>query len=151
MRAFTSVVVFVFSLFTVSAASADSTVVLLGLRSVEGDDEFANQLTAALREQAAKLGTWEVSDRNVSLAQMSLAYGCEELDAACLTEIAVGLQANRCSMPIAKRLVLPVKLVPRDMPLSATFSERSALLREVSMESRDPRLQCCHRGQEGTL
>jgi hypothetical protein len=94
MRAFTTVIVFVLSLCTVSVAFANNTVVLLGLRSIEGDDEFANQLTAAMREQARQIPTWRVSDRAVSLAQMSLAYGCEELDAACLTEIAVGLKAN---------------------------------------------------------
>ena len=73
---------------------ADATVVVLGLRSVEGDDEVANELTEHLRVAARGVEGWSVSNAAVSMAQMSLAHGCEEIDAACLSEIAKGLQAD---------------------------------------------------------
>jgi hypothetical protein len=75
-------------------ALADATVVVLGLRSVEGDDDVANELTEHLRVAARGVEGWTVSNAAVSMAQMSLAHGCEEIDAACLSEIASGLQAD---------------------------------------------------------
>jgi hypothetical protein len=70
---------------------AEASVVVLGIRSVEGDDDVANDLTEQLRGAARGMEGWSVSSTAVSVAQMSLAHGCEELDAACLTEIAQGL------------------------------------------------------------
>jgi hypothetical protein len=78
-----------------SAARADATVIVLGLRSIEGDDEFAITLTGALRHAATQVQGWDVSDRDVSLAQMSLAHGCDEPDAACLEQIAGTLGSQR--------------------------------------------------------
>ncbi|HET6337795.1 MAG TPA: PEGA domain-containing protein [Polyangiales bacterium] len=77
------------------AAAEDATTVVLGLRSVEGDDEFANGMTDALRVAARKVSGWKVADRAVSMSQMSLAHGCDDIDAPCLSEIAKGLQADR--------------------------------------------------------
>ena len=84
------------SLLAVAApALADSTVVVLGMRSVEGDDDVANDVTEQLRGAARAVQGWTVSSAAVSMAQMSLAHGCDEIDAACLTEIAKGLKADR--------------------------------------------------------
>jgi hypothetical protein len=69
-------------------------VVVLGLRSVEGDDAVANDVTEQLRSAAKAIDGWTVSNAAVSMAQMSLAHGCEEIDAACLTDIAKGLHAD---------------------------------------------------------
>ncbi len=80
---------------TASKAYAEDEVVLLGLRSVEGDDAFANQLTSALRKEAAQLKELKFSERALSLTQMTMAHGCEELDATCLRDIAEGLQASQ--------------------------------------------------------
>jgi hypothetical protein len=77
-----------------SPALAESKVVVLGLRSIEGDDDVANAITEQLRSAAGVVGDWSVSSAAVSMAQMSLAHGCEELDAACLSEIATGLKAD---------------------------------------------------------
>ena len=77
-----------------SAALADATVVVLGLRSVEGDDDVANAMTDQLRGAAREVPGFQVSSAAVSMAQMSLAHGCEEIDAACLNEIARGLSAD---------------------------------------------------------
>lgn len=74
-----------------SVATADTSATVLGVRSLEGDDSFANGLSAALRGEAAKIPGWQVSDRAVSVTQMGLAYGCEEPDVKCLTEIAAGI------------------------------------------------------------
>jgi hypothetical protein len=73
---------------------AQTKVVVLGLRSIEGDDEVANALTERLRRAAAGVNGWDVSSAAVSMAQMSLAHGCEEIDAACLTDIAEGLKTD---------------------------------------------------------
>jgi hypothetical protein len=77
------------------AYAADDALLILGIRTVEGDDDFTNGLTAALRDQAAKFKDWNISQRALSLDQMTLAYNCEELDAACLSKIAAGLGVRR--------------------------------------------------------
>lgn len=82
---------------------AEASVVVLGIRSVEGDDDVANDLTEQLRGAARGVEGWAVSSTAVSVAQMSLAHGCEELDAACLTEIAQGLQADRLIYGVVRR------------------------------------------------
>jgi hypothetical protein len=78
-----------------SAARADTSAAVLGLRSLEGDDELANDLTEQLRSASRAVEGWSVSSTAVSMAQMSLAHGCDEIDASCLSEIAKGLKADR--------------------------------------------------------
>lgn len=78
-----------------STALADARVLVLGMRSIEGDDELANALTEQLRTAARTVDGWQVSNTAVSMAQMGLAHGCDEIDAACLAEIAQGLQVDR--------------------------------------------------------
>jgi hypothetical protein len=73
---------------------ADSKVAVLGLRSIEGDDDVANAITERLRSAAGTVPEWSVSSAAVSMAQMSLAHGCEEIDAACLSDIASGLRVD---------------------------------------------------------
>lgn len=77
------------------SASADTQIMVLGIRSIEGDDEFAQSLTGALRHAAGQVPGWDVSDREVSLAQMSLAHGCDEPDARCMQQIAQTLSTQR--------------------------------------------------------
>jgi hypothetical protein len=76
-------------------ARADSSVVVLGVRSLDGDDAFAHDVSVALRAGAQKMAGWNVSQRDVSLAQMSLAHGCEEPDARCMADIAGTLEVDR--------------------------------------------------------
>lgn len=78
-----------------SIAYADVTVIVLGVRSVEGDDEFARDLTSTLRQAASQVEGWAVSDREVSLAQMTLVHGCDEPDAQCMSQISQALQVQR--------------------------------------------------------
>lgn len=85
------------------AAAQDAITVVLGLRSVEGDDEFANGMTGALRTAAQKVSGWKVADRAPSMSQMSLAHGCDDIDAPCLSEIAKGLQADRLLFGTVRR------------------------------------------------
>lgn len=85
------------------ASAEDVSTVVLGLRSVEGDDEFANAMTDALRAAARKVSGWKVADRPVSMSQMSLAHGCDDIDAPCLSEIAKGLQADRLLFGTVRR------------------------------------------------
>ncbi|MDH5492213.1 MAG: carboxypeptidase regulatory-like domain-containing protein [Myxococcales bacterium] len=76
-------------------AAADASVFVLGLRSIEGDDDFARNLTTTIREAADGIEGWEVSPNDISLTQMSLAHGCDEPDAICLSSIASDLGAQR--------------------------------------------------------
>lgn len=77
-----------------ATASAQS-VIVLGIRSLDGDDEFARNLTGALRHAASQVSDWEVSDREVTLAQMALAHGCDDPNPSCMAEIADSLSAER--------------------------------------------------------
>jgi hypothetical protein len=92
-----------------SASAEDLNTVVLGLRSVEGDDEFSNSMTDALRNAARQVSGWKVIDRAVSMAQMSLAHGCDDIDAPCLSEIAKGLQADRLLFGSVRRVTSPSK------------------------------------------
>ena len=85
------------------AAAADATVVVLGLRSLEGDDEFANALSEQLRASAKGVTGWKLLERAVSMSQMTLAHNCEDIDAGCLSEIARGLQAERVVFGTVRR------------------------------------------------
>ncbi|MDQ3032398.1 MAG: PEGA domain-containing protein [Myxococcota bacterium] len=79
-----------------AVARADASVMVLGITSPEGDDEFARNLTGAIRHEASQVDGWQVSDREVTLSQMSLAHGCADTpDAACLRQIATTLNAQR--------------------------------------------------------
>jgi hypothetical protein len=77
-------------------ARADSAAVtVLGVRSLDGEDQLERRVSHALRNNARSIEGYRVSDREVSLAQMSLAHGCEDVDVACLKEIASTLAADR--------------------------------------------------------
>jgi TolB-like protein len=91
------------------AAAEDASVIVLGLRSVEGDDDFANAMTEALRSAARKVTGWKVLDRSVSMTQMSLAHGCDDVDVTCLTDIAKGLQADRMLFGTVRRTAARTK------------------------------------------
>lgn len=78
-----------------SVAFADDSVVILGFQSLEGDDDFALSLSGALRHAATQISDWDVSDREVTLDQMSLAHGCDEPNAACMAQIAGTLESDR--------------------------------------------------------
>ena len=61
-----------------SSAHADSaSVTVLGVRSLDGDDQLERRVSHALRNGVQRIEGYRVSDREISLAQMSLAHGCE--------------------------------------------------------------------------
>lgn len=78
-----------------ATARAQETVVVLGLTSVDGDDEYARNLTGALRHAAHSVRGWSVSERDVALANLELVAGCEAPDPACLAQIATTVEAQR--------------------------------------------------------
>lgn len=94
MRRLTPWAVFVLCMVFAAPASADSSVVMLGMRSIEGDDDVAGALTDALRAAAHTVGDWTVQDRGPTMSQMSMAHSCDEIDARCLTDIAEGLDVD---------------------------------------------------------
>lgn len=69
--------------------------VILGLRSVEGDDEFAADLSGAIRHAASDVSGWNVSDREIPLAQMLLVHSCDAPTDECMREIAQSVRADR--------------------------------------------------------
>jgi len=70
-------------------------VAVLGLRSPEGDDDVARSMTDALRSVAKSVPQWNVLERPVSMSQMMLVNGCDEVDTTCLAAIARGLNVDR--------------------------------------------------------
>jgi hypothetical protein len=77
-------------------AHADgASVTVLGVRSLDGEDQLERRISHSLRNSARGIEGYRVSDREVSLAQMSLAHGCEDVDVACLKDIATTLAADR--------------------------------------------------------
>ncbi len=95
MRFITGLLLFITTIGSAATALADVSVVVLGLRTVDGDDAQAKTLTAAIREAAKQVPGWAVVDREVSIAQLSLAHGCEEVHASCLSDIAKGQGTDR--------------------------------------------------------
>jgi TolB-like protein len=104
MRIWAGLIVTILSLSTAQrAAAADTSVIVLGLRSLEGDDDFANGMTEGLRSAAKGIAGWRVIERAVSMSQMSLAYNCDDIDTPCLNSIAKGLDADRIVFGTVRR------------------------------------------------
>ena len=80
---------------TAAIARAQEAVVVAGLTSVDGDDDYARALSGALRHAATAVHGWSVSERDVGLANLELVAGCEAPDPACLQQIATSVGAQR--------------------------------------------------------
>ncbi len=78
-----------------SAAAQNTTVAVLGLTSLEGDDAYAGNLSAALRRAASQVRGWSVTDRDVPLSRMELANGCDATELTCLAQIANTMGVQR--------------------------------------------------------
>jgi len=78
-----------------SVRADNAAVTVLGVRSLDGDDQLERKISQSLRNSARGIEGYRVSDREVSLAQMSLAHGCEDVDLPCLKDIAATLSADR--------------------------------------------------------
>ncbi|MBI2896610.1 MAG: PEGA domain-containing protein [Deltaproteobacteria bacterium] len=82
---------------SVAAAQDDLPVVtVLGLTTDEGDDALvAENLTAVLRRAVEETRSVRASGREATLAQMSLAFGCEDPpDSTCLQQIGQEMQSK---------------------------------------------------------
>lgn len=64
------------SLGFIPATAYASSVMVLGVSSIDGDDALASDITYALRSAARNVPGWTVGGRDVTLAQLQLAYGC---------------------------------------------------------------------------
>ncbi len=73
----------------------NASVYVLGIRSIEGDDDFARDLSGAIRVGAARVPGWEVAPDEVSLSQMTMMHGCADPDVSCMTAIAQELSADK--------------------------------------------------------
>lgn len=76
-----------------SAQAQGSSVYVLGLRSIEGDDEFARELSGVIRVAAGRIPGWEVAPDEVTLSQMTMMHACDEPNRACMGAIASELGA----------------------------------------------------------
>jgi len=81
-------------LFWSVTAQAQHSIVALGLRSLEGDDAVALSLSQALRKAGDEVPDWFMGTQSVSLSQMVLVHGCDEVTTHCLTAIAKGLNVD---------------------------------------------------------
>jgi hypothetical protein len=81
--------------FAQKARADSASVTVLGVRSLDGEDQLERRVSHAVRNSTRGIEGYRVSDREVSLAQMSLAHGCEDVDIACLKDIAATLAADR--------------------------------------------------------
>lgn len=86
-----------------TVALAETSVIVLGIRSVEGDDEFARNLTGALRRAAEQVPGLQTVDRDLSLAQIMIVVGCDEPDATCMQQVAAQLGVQRVVYGTARR------------------------------------------------
>ena len=78
-----------------AAAAQNTTVAVLGLTSLEGDDAYVGNLSAALRRAASQVRGWSVTDRDVPLSRMELANGCDAAELTCLAQIANTMGVQR--------------------------------------------------------
>lgn len=76
-----------------TAQAQGSSVYVLGLRSIEGDDEFARELSGVIRVAAGRIPGWEVAPDEVTLSQMTMMHACDEPNRACMGAIASELDA----------------------------------------------------------
>lgn len=83
------------ALSLVRPAHAATNVAVLGVRSLDGEDELERRLSASLYEGATHVPDYAVSERQLSLEQMMIAHGCDEPNAKCLGEIATALGVER--------------------------------------------------------
>ncbi len=82
--------------FCCTPTQASANVGVLGLRpEASEDEEFASNMTLALRAAVDGTPGWSVSGRDVSLEQMLLVHGCESEWESCLSEIANSLGASK--------------------------------------------------------
>ena len=83
------------TLLGTNLAAAQSAVYVLGIRSVEGDDAFARELTGAVRDAASSIEGWNVAADEISLSQMTMLHGCDEPNVDCMRAIAGELSADK--------------------------------------------------------
>jgi hypothetical protein len=117
-----------------STARAADNVAVLGVRSLDGDTDLERRLSTALRTSVSNVERFKVSDRELSLEQMSLAHGCDEPDARCLAEIAKTLAVDRL---IYGTIVQP----PSGGELTLhSFEARTGTMESASAPKLDPKL-----------
>lgn len=78
-----------------TAQAQGSSVYVLGLRSIEGDDEFARELSGVIRVAAGRIPGWAVAPDEVTLSQMTMMHACDEPNRECMGAIAGDLGAAK--------------------------------------------------------
>lgn len=78
-----------------ASAQGGERVFVLGIRSLEGDDDLARSLTGAIRSSAGSVPTWDTQPQEITLAQMTMVHGCDEPDTPCMQAISQELEASK--------------------------------------------------------
>ncbi len=94
MQKFFGLLLFLASVLLPARGLAQESVAVLGLQSVEGDDEIATALGSEIRAAAGEVPGWTVSSNATNIAQMSSGSDCADVDTSCLHRIAGTLQAR---------------------------------------------------------
>lgn len=71
-----------------TVAAQDASILVLGIRSVDGDDEFTTALTGVIRHHARSIPGWSINEADLSLDQAMLIQGCDVPDTSCMGMIA---------------------------------------------------------------
>ena len=94
MQKFFGLLLFLASVLLPARGLAQESVAVLGLQSVEGDDEIATALGSEIRAAAGEVPGWTVSSNATNIAQMSSGSDCADVDTSCLHRIAGTRQAR---------------------------------------------------------
>ena len=86
-----------------SSGAEAQTAAVLGLQSLEGDDDFAAELTVALREEATHTLDWTFSGEEVSLAQVLLVERCSMASDRCLSRAGQALDVDLLVFGMVRR------------------------------------------------
>jgi len=102
---------FLLCLIVFPATASAQSIHVLGINSIEGDDDLARNLTNALRTSLSEQGC-HVDPRDISLMQMSLAFGdtgmCSQIDVGCLDAIAQHIETGSLVFGIMHRVFTDV-------------------------------------------
>jgi hypothetical protein len=105
------ILTFLLCLVVFPATASAQSIHVLGIDSIEGDDELARNLSSALRASLSEQGC-HVDPRDISLMQMSLVFGdtglCSQIDVGCLDGIAQHLSTGSLVFGIMHRVFTDV-------------------------------------------
>lgn len=107
-----SLMFLLFAAAVIPASASAQSIAVLGINSIEGDDDLARNLTDSLRASLTRQGC-SVDERDISLMQMQLSVendggDCNQIDVECLDRIARHIDAGSLVFGIMHRVFTDV-------------------------------------------